>query len=81
MNVEEADLAAALRLAGPAVGHVHFVDSNRRPAGLGHLDFAPIAAALRDVGYAGYLSAEALPFPSPDQAARTTAATFQKFFR
>src|SRR5205823_4193326 len=37
MNIEETDLASALRTGGSHVGHVHFVDSNRRPAGLGHL--------------------------------------------
>jgi sugar phosphate isomerase/epimerase len=81
MNIEEANLPSALRAAGPWLGHVHFVDSNRRPAGLGHLDFAPIAAVLRHARYDGYLSAEALPYPDSDQAARMTAATFQKFFR
>ncbi len=81
MNIEEADPAGALRAAGPAVGHVHFVDSNRHPAGLGHTDFAPIAEVLRDIGYAGYLSAEALPHPDSDAAAEQTITTFRKFFR
>jgi sugar phosphate isomerase/epimerase len=79
MNIEETNVAAAIRDAGDLIGHVHFVDSNRRPAGLGHIDYAPIVAALRDVGYAGYLSAEAFPFPDPDAAARQTIETFRKF--
>ena len=77
MNIEETDLAAALRLAGPLVGHVHFADSNRRAIGLGHTDMAPIMAALRDIGYAGYLSAEILPLPDSDQAAAQTIASFR----
>ncbi len=81
MNIEEADLAGALRLASWALGHVHFVDSNRRPAGLGHIDFAPIAATLRDIDYTGYLSAEAFPYPDSDYAAAQTAATFRDLFR
>ena len=81
MNIEEADLTAALHLAGSRIGHVHFVDSNRRPAGLGHMDYQPIARALNDIGYAGYLSAEALPYPDSDAAARQTIATFRKYFR
>lgn len=80
MNIEEADLAAALRAGGRHIGHVHFVDSNRRPAGCGHLDFRPIAAALRDIGYGGYASAEALPWPDPDAAARQTIETFHRVF-
>src|SRR5262249_45219448 len=51
MNIEEADIAAALRAGGSKIGHVHFVDSNRRPAGCGHLDYAPIVAALQEIGY------------------------------
>ncbi|MBN9120363.1 MAG: sugar phosphate isomerase/epimerase [Planctomycetes bacterium] len=79
MNIEEADLADAIRGAGGYVGHVHFADSNRRAAGMGHTDFAPIVAALRDVGYAGYLSAEILPLPDPDAAARRTVDSFRKY--
>jgi sugar phosphate isomerase/epimerase len=81
MNIEEADVSLALRQANGYLGHVHFVDSNRRPAGLGHLDFGPIAAALTAVGYTGYASAEALPYPEPVAAARQTIATFRQYFR
>jgi sugar phosphate isomerase/epimerase len=80
MNIEEADLPAAIRAGAGAIGHVHFVDSNRRPAGCGHTDVAPIAAALRDIGYDGYLSAEALPYPDPAQAAALTIQAYRKFF-
>jgi sugar phosphate isomerase/epimerase len=80
MNIEEVDMADALRTAGPHVGHVHFVDSNRRPAGCGHIDYAPIAAALRDIGYDGYASAEALPWPDSDAAAKQTMESFRKVF-
>jgi sugar phosphate isomerase/epimerase len=45
MNIEESDIAAALRAAKGQIGHVHFVDSNRRPAGMGHMDYGPIASA------------------------------------
>lgn len=79
MNIEETNLAGALRGAGSHIGHVHFADSNRRAAGLGHTDFAPIVAALKDVGYAGYLSAEILPLPDTDTAACQTIDSFRKF--
>ncbi|HEX4609691.1 MAG TPA: sugar phosphate isomerase/epimerase family protein [Urbifossiella sp.] len=79
MNIEEADLPAALRAAGPHVGHVHFADSNRRAAGMGHTDFTPVVAALREIGYAGYLSAEVLPLPDPAAAARQTIESFRRF--
>jgi sugar phosphate isomerase/epimerase len=81
MNIEEADMAASLRAGGDRVGHVHFVDSNRRAAGFGHIDFGPIAAALREIGFEGFASAEALPIPDPDAAATRTIEGFRKYFR
>ena len=79
MNIEEHDLPAALRDAGALVGHVHFADSNRRAIGLGHTNAAPIVAALREIGYTDYLSAEILPLPDADTAARQTIESFRKF--
>lgn len=78
MNIEERSIAVALRRAGGLVGHIHFVDSNRRAAGAGHIDFAAVGRALREIAYAGYLSAEALPLPSASAAARLTLATFNR---
>ncbi len=79
MAIEEADLAAALREAGPLVGHVHFADSNRRAIGFGHTEVAPIIAALRAIGYTGYLSAEILPLPDDTTAARQSIAAFREY--
>lgn len=59
-NIEEADMASAVRAAGKRLFHVHFADSNRRLPRKGHIDFAPIAAALRETGYAGFISLENL---------------------
>jgi sugar phosphate isomerase/epimerase len=78
MNIEESDLAGALRQAGPLVAHVHFSDSNRRAAGWGHTDFAPIIQALREIGYRGYLSAEVLPVPDSESAARQAITAFHQ---
>lgn len=78
MNIEEADIAQAIRDAGKHVGHVHFVDSNRRAAGLGHMDHGPIVDALKAVGYEGYLCAEAFPLPDADTCAKTTIDTIKR---
>jgi len=80
MNIEEVDSATAIREAGSAIGHVHFVDSNRQAAGRGHIDFEPIAAALKETGYSKYLSAEALAVPDSDVAAATTIESYRKYF-
>lgn len=81
MNIEEADIAAAIRAGAGFIGHVHFVDSNRRAAGLGHIDYAPIVQALKDIGYDRYASAEALPYPDSDSAAKQTIEMFRRLFR
>jgi len=81
MNIEEVDTAAALRAGGNLIGHIHFVDSNRRPAGMGHIDYPPIVAALEAIGYNRFASAEALPYPDPESAARQTILAFRKYFR
>ena len=80
MNIEESDVAVALRDAGPHIGHVHFVDSNRSAAGLGHTDFGPIAGALRAIDYGGYLSVEAFPRPDAETTAKTTMNTVRRLF-
>lgn len=80
MNIEEQDVCAALRAGGPLIAHVQLADSNRRPAGHGHTDFRAVAATLASIGYAGYLSAEALPWPDPDTAARLAMEGIRKFF-
>lgn len=81
MNIEETNLADAIRAGRGYIGHLHFVDSNRRPAGLGHLDFEPIAAALAEIGYDQYASAEAFPYPDPDAAAAQTIAAYNRYLK
>jgi sugar phosphate isomerase/epimerase len=80
MNIEEANIADGIRAGKGYIGHVHFVDSNRRPAGLGHIDYEPIAAALKEIDYQGYASAEAFAYPDPDAAAKQTIEAYNKYF-
>ena len=72
INIEECSWTAPFRLALAAgrLWHVHLGDNNRLPPGQGLIDFAAIVGALRAGGYTGYLSAELLPRPDPDQAAQ-----------
>ena len=64
---------------GPLVGHVHWADTNRQAVGLGHLDPAPIIAALREIDYTGYLSAEVLALPDSRAAARQSIESFRSW--
>lgn len=80
MNIEEENLAESIYKYGRLIGHVHFADSNRRPIGSGHTDMALIAKALKEIGYSGYVSAEAFPFPNSEQAAIQTITAFRTYF-
>ena len=81
MNIEESDMATAIRLAGNAIGHIHFADSNRMAIGCGHLDVDPIMSALFEIGYTGYLSAEVFSKPDAILAAQQTIKAFQLAIR
>jgi sugar phosphate isomerase/epimerase len=58
MAIEEADIPAAIRKAGKYVAHVHLADSNRILPGMGHTDFKSGFAALKDIGFKGYMALE-----------------------
>lgn len=77
MNIEERDLATAIREAGRHIGHVHFADSNRQAMGFGHTNPERVIAALKEIHYSGYLSAEIFPLPDPETAARQTISSIR----
>ena len=66
MNIEEADLAASLRAAGPLLAHLHLADSSRLEPGTGHTDFAAVLAALP--GFAGWGAIECRLSAPPEEA-------------
>lgn len=78
MNIEEPSIAESLRRAGPRIYHVHLADSNRWYPGAGHIDFGEVVRALEEVGYAGYLSVEAMPVPDADTCARESMVTLRR---
>ncbi|MBU6401691.1 MAG: sugar phosphate isomerase/epimerase [Verrucomicrobia bacterium] len=53
MNIEEKDQATAIRKAGKKLGHFHACGSDRGTPGNDHIDWKPIARALKAVGYRG----------------------------
>lgn len=73
MNIEEADLGEAIRLAGDRLGHFQCAGSNRSLPGDGHIDWASIKDALDDVGYSGWLVLETFPNPAVETGRSTHA--------
>ena len=58
MNIEEDDMAAAIRLAGKRLGHFHTGECNRRVPGKGRMPWREIGQALREIGYDGNVCME-----------------------
>lgn len=72
MNMEEDDLAGAVRRAGRRIGHVQVAANNRRAPQYGHIDWKAFAAALNEVGYEGWVVFETFP----NSGAETGRATY-----
>ncbi|MEA3209255.1 MAG: hypothetical protein QOE70_2312 [Chthoniobacter sp.] len=53
MNIEEKNQADAIRKAGKLLGHFHACGCDRGTPGGDHIDWKPIVAALKEVGYEG----------------------------
>jgi sugar phosphate isomerase/epimerase len=65
MNIEEADMAAPIHTAAGQLGYVHIADNNRLQPGAGCLSFRTPFRALKDLGYAGWVSIECTGFGGP----------------
>jgi sugar phosphate isomerase/epimerase len=78
MNIEEADIPAAIRAAGPELVYVHVADSNRVQPGGGHLNFRPGFAALKAIGYDGALGIECRIAGPYDETVREAAAFLRR---
>ena len=81
MNIEEDNMNESIHKTIQHIGHVHFADSNRKPVGCGHAQMKEITDALITSGYDGYVSAEAFPWPDPEQAALQTIRSFHQYFK
>jgi fructoselysine 3-epimerase len=86
-HVNGEDLAAAVRSLRGVPLHVHIDDNNgdgdaHNTPGAGTIDFAPFAAALCEIGYRGFVSAE-LGFQytmNPDAAVEKTYTALDRIF-
>lgn len=53
MNIEEKSLGDAIRAVGPRLRHVHACENDRGAPGTGNIPWNEVAAALKDIHYAG----------------------------
>ena len=66
-NIEERDIPEALNSIRPHLKHIHASENDRGPLGEGHVDFRGIVAALKKVGYNGYLMIEGFGYSPQEQ--------------
>ena len=74
-NIEEKDPAAALRAAGDRLAHFHASANDRGAPGADHIDWAPLAGALREVGYDGAAVIES--FTAENETIATAASVWR----
>jgi len=67
-NIEEKNIAHAIRSLGSCLKHVHLSENDRGLLGSGHVDFPGIVNALRELAYDGYLMIEGFGY-APDETA------------
>lgn len=67
-HIEERDSGAAIRAAGGTIGHVHISESDRGVPGRGQVAWGATFAALKEIGYDGWLVIEAFSRRDPEFA-------------
>lgn len=68
MCSEAKPLPQIIRESWPHFAHFHANDRNLKGPGFGDVDFTPIAAALHEVGYDGFVSVEVFKFEEGPEA-------------
>ena len=58
MNIDEDDMAQAIRTAGDLLAHMHVGENNRRIPGTGPMDWDALIGALKEIGYNGAIVME-----------------------
>jgi sugar phosphate isomerase/epimerase len=62
MSAEAKPVPQIIRESWPHFAYFHANDKNLKGPGFGEVDFEPVAAALKEVGYKGYVSVEVFNF-------------------
>jgi len=61
-NIEEKNIAEGYRTVGRHLKHVHMCENDRGTPGRGHVEWASVFQALRDLNYDGWLTIESFGF-------------------
>lgn len=81
MCSEEKPIPQIIQESWPHFAYFHANDKNLKGPGFGDVDFKPIAAALREVGYDGYVSVEVFKFDEgPEVIASQSIEYLKKVF-
>ena len=78
MCSESKPIPQIIRESWPHFAHFHANDRNFKGPGFGDVDFVPIAAALKEVGYDGFVSVEVFKFDEGPQAIATQSLEYLK---
>lgn len=70
-NIEEKNIAQAIRECAPYTAHVHISENDRGTPGEGHVDWDTTFKTLKEVKYDGWMVVEAFGLALPDLAAAT----------
>jgi len=76
MCAEPGPINKIIRQSWPHFAHFHANDSNLNGPGFGQVDYHPISAALKEVGYAGYVSVEVFQFEEGPEAIATRSLEY-----
>lgn len=78
MTEEPDGRPATIRKHAAHLAHYHANDANLEGPGFGEVDFVPIFAALREIGYRGYVSVEVFKFDPGPEAIATRSLSYMR---
>ncbi len=78
MCSEDAAIPEIIRASKGNFAYFHANDANLKGPGFGDVDFKPIAAALKEVGYDGYVSVEVFKFEEGAEVIATQSIEYLK---
>ena len=78
MSSESKPIPQIIRESKGNFAYFHANDANMKGPGFGDVDFRPIAAALKEVGYDGYVSVEVFKYDEGPEVIATTSLEYLK---